>query len=533
MPYSINGISINEQTLSQLFHQIATFGLHYSLGAVLRNGSRKVTTTYADRTSLNTLNRESADKLAMALLKTTQQSTLEKVQQNKEIRVLLPFLARLASLCSETVVINIYKFALKTYLKSLTSEKEDLNIIYSNTLPACIQEIYTEAFSSTLSHKFDIPLPKNGYKYYKPGKTEIDIIANALDAKETKVQEAAYYRAEYLLQAQIDDNSKKTLVLKIRAWRAKATPSILTRHSYTLVAPSKNELNTLESSIKEHIKSFLREDFKCNGGSSSISSLESYLRSLTFLVSFLNDKQISAILKKLADTLDKNYDKFSIDDSKGIWGGLRFFTYSVYKQTSEFVCAILNEGFSNKKPCQELFEVLEKYLPSKLPVRMTMERLNSISHKVDANKMREIITANLFSETKTDVIDSCEALIFHANNGGAVQKILQNLIFYCNHGDTDKMLPYLQTLKQIHYNKMSKSTRNQLAEMMENILKRIPQQNIREEQKVDIMHAGVRLAASLKKETSDKTIAKAIKAWEDYANDKDVYNDVRRPWFIN
>ena len=68
--------------------------------------------------------------------------------------------------------------------------------------------------------------------------------------------------------------------------------------------------------------------------------------------------------------------------------------------------------------------------------------------------------------------------------------------------------------------------------MLEAILERMPNQNILEEQKVDVMHDGVVLAASLKETKAPKSLVAVLKKWETYANSEEIYNDIRLPWFL-
>lgn len=80
--------------------------------------------------------------------------------------------------------------------------------------------------------------------------------------------------------------------------------------------------------------------------------------------------------------------------------------------------------------------------------------------------------------------------------------------------------------------KMTKQSQEMLAKMLEQVLERMPKQELTEEQKVDIMHDGVVLAASLKNALSDSPVSSAVKAWEAYANDDAIYNDIKQPWFL-
>ena len=68
--------------------------------------------------------------------------------------------------------------------------------------------------------------------------------------------------------------------------------------------------------------------------------------------------------------------------------------------------------------------------------------------------------------------------------------------------------------------------------MLRELLDRVPNQDYSEEQKADIMHDGVQLVSSLKKESVGTSLENAIMEWEKYATNENVYNDVRQPWFI-
>ena len=146
--------------------------------------------------------------------------------------------------------------------------------------------------------------------------------------------------------------------------------------------------------------------------------------------------------------------------------------------------------------------------------------------------MRDIICAQLFSDCERDVIDSCNGLAAFVHYNSNYQKVLQNVIFYCNYAESDKMRLYLQTLSMIPLEKMTKPTQEMLAKMLELVLERMPKQELTEEQKVDVMHDGVVLAASLKDAPADSPVVRAVKEWEEYANDDTIYNDIRLPWFI-
>ena len=68
--------------------------------------------------------------------------------------------------------------------------------------------------------------------------------------------------------------------------------------------------------------------------------------------------------------------------------------------------------------------------------------------------------------------------------------------------------------------------------MMRELMERISKQNLPEEQKIDILHDGVHLAASLRGVPSGTPLAEVVKIWAEYANNEENFNDIRLPWFV-
>ncbi|MBP5420896.1 MAG: SIR2 family protein [Paludibacteraceae bacterium] len=536
LPYGITSSSIFENILADYLPMLSAFGLGYSIGVVLRSGSRDLVKAYMSRKTLTLLSREQADKLANQLLAVSKQNSCERARKNKEVSVLLPFLARLSSSCSVPVVINIFKFALPNYRKSFFVKPEDLNIIYDNVLPEGIQSVYEFAFSSEVFkdvREHDIPLPHTGLSFYSPGDKEIDIVCNGLDSDDVQFRRLAYRRAELLLRSDISVERKNILFEQIRLWRAKEERNRQTRASYLIVTPTDNEKPLLLKQIKVDLDIFLEKDYKYEGSSTVVSMLESDLNHIVYGVEYLTKGQICSVLNKLVDVFKVNFASFSEDDSNEMMGGLRHFTFGVFKQTEEFVRLAYNNRFDDRSSSVLLFKELCKYLSSHLPVRLSIEHLNQIARVLKANKIRDILEENLFSDNEEDVIDSCKGLISYIQHSNNYQKILQRIIFFCNYAETDQIRIYLQMLAQIPIEKMSKSTTQEyLAEMMKLLQERITKKNLSEEQKVDIMHYGVCLAANLRKAPAGSAIADAVKIWEEYANNDGVYNDIRRPWFL-
>ena len=80
---------------------------------------------------------------------------------------------------------------------------------------------------------------------------------------------------------------------------------------------------------------------------------------------------------------------------------------------------------------------------------------------------------------------------------------------------------------------MTRNTKEQIALMLKVLLERIQKLDIIEEQKNEIMYEGFSLAKSLKIATSPLSLVEAVKQWEEYANEDRVFNDVKRPWFVD
>lgn len=535
-PYGMATNVVDEQILEYLLPKLIGFDdIGYALGPVLRSGSRNVTIAYLCRNMLTLQSQEQGDALAKILLSHTNQIVFKKAQQRRYSEVLLPFLSRLASLCSMETVVNIFHFALPTYRNTLTSRREDLQLIYDNLLPEGIQPIYNEVFDSDIFSDVsseDVPLPDEGMNLYRPNSKAIAIVCTGLASTDSHIVESAYRRATKLLEANLNDESKLGLIGAIRKWRSKTTPSLLKRASFNEIVPSENEINYLKQQVREDVKKLIEGNYLYDKSSISISSLDRNLRNVVIEAQFLTTKQTTSVFEKISDVLSTNSLEYSKDDSNDVLGGLRNFITPIFRLISEFVRQVIDKGYAESVPSSKLFKVLQGYLSSHLPVRATMARLNVICRAESCLKIRDIITGQLFSDNDIEVIDSCEGLVYYVSHYNNYQKVLQNIIFYCSHSVSDKMRLYLQTLSSIHVNRMSDNTKKQLASMMMTVIDRIPVQDISEEVKVDIMHDGISLAASLDGVTTPDILVNAIKIWKNYAINNVVFNDIRRPWFV-
>ncbi len=534
-PFGMATITVNEKVLELYLSLLSNFGLWYSMGPMLRSGSKQVTVNTTSRKTLNTISRVEADGLAKLLMKTSEQEPCEKARIFRAVNVLLPFLSRLSSYCSVEVVVSIFKFALFICRKYNISNRDNLSILYDNLMPEGIQDACDAVFSSEILCDYrenDILPPYRGLEHYAPSEKAIVIACNGLISDNNQIKESSYRRTELLLKSNIRASAESRLHDCIRKWRETEAASTHTRNSYRIVPPTNTERTMVKKLVKKDLEHFLNQDYIYNGSTVIVSSLISDLFNLTLDVDYLSMSQICFILEKLTEILEVNFAPFSKDDSEEVFGGLRHFTIRVFRNLEAFVGFAHAKGYNEREVSTTLFNVLRNYISSHLPVRATMERLNDIAHIIGPNKMREIISDQLFSDNKDDVIDSCNGLIYYIQNNSGFQKVLQNMIFYCNLGNSNKMCQYLRTLSKVPLEKMTQTTQEQMASMMKLVLERMPFQDIPEDQKMDIMHDAVLLAASLKVAPVGSSIASAVEEWEKYANSDAIPNDVRLPWFL-
>ena len=535
-PFGMATTTVDEKLLTGLLPQMTSFGLGYSLGVVLRSNSRNVATAYLDRKALNTLSREQADILARLLLKSANCRAFEKAKKSHAENVLQPLLARLASSCSSDVVVEIFKFVHSTYRATYMGKREDMQIIYTNLFPDNIQAVFDDVFESEIfrnERDNDVPLPQTGIQFYHPSDKAVEIACKGLSSGEGRVRQSAFYRVARLLHSQLTEEQKNNLYLAIRAWRAKEAVDLLIRDSYNDVAPDATEHPTLKQQIAKDIDRFVNGDYTFKSSSVEVSALNNDFRNITAQVHYLTKEQISVVLIKIAEVLKANIATYSKDDSEDLMGGLRHFVAPIFQLVGEFVRVATKNGYSEKQPCAALFKVLHQYLSSNLPVRITMERLNYICRDLGPNKIREEVVAEIISDNETVVIDCCNALISYVHHYSNFQTVLQDIIFYCTHAVSEHSRLYLQTLRMVPIEKMTPPTQGQLANMLKNLMVRMPKLDISEELKVDIMHDGVVLAASLKNVTKPATLVESVKLWAEYAQNEDIYNDIRRPWFVD
>lgn len=535
-PFGMATTTVDEKLLTDLLPQMTSFGLGYSLGVVLRSNSRNVATAYLDRKALNTLSREQADILARLLLKSANCRAFEKAKKSHAESVLQPLLARLASSCSSDVVVEIFKFVHATYRATYMGKREDMQIIYTNLFPDNIQAVFDDVFESEIfrnERDNDVPLPHMGIQFYHPSDKAVEIACKGLASGEDCVRQSAFYRVERLLHSQLTEEQKNELNLAIRTWRAIEAVDLLIRDSYNDVAPDATEHPKLKQQIAKDIERFVNGDYTFKSSSVEVSALDNDFRNITAQAHYLTKEQISVVLIKMAEVLKANITTYSKDDSEELMGGLRHFVAPIFQLIGEFVRVATKNGYSEKQPCAALFKVMRQYLSSNLPVRITMERLNYICRDLGPNKIRDVVVAEIISENETVVIDCCNALISYVHHYSNFQTVLQDLIFYCTHAVSEHSRLYLQTLSMVPIEKMTPSTQGQLANMLKTLIVRMPKQDISEELKVDIMHDGVVLAASLKNVTKPATLVEAVKLWSEYAKNEEIYNDIRRPWYLN
>ncbi len=534
-PFSMASRVIDEESLAGLLHQLTGFNLGYSLGVALRSHSRRVVTASLDRQALNTLSREQADILARLLLMSAGGKACRIVKQSYAETVLQPLMARLASMCSSDVVIQIFKFVHATYREAHVSNREDMQIIYNSIMPDIIQVVFDDVFDSEIFktvHGKDVPLPQMGVEFFYPSDKAINIACNGLLSEDKDIRQSAFNRVEILIQSKLRKEQKEQLSLAIRKWRTHVKPDLQTRVSYNAFTPDVTELPKLKDRLAKDLETFVNGDYNFKSSSLEVSAFYDNFYNITVQASYLTKEQTNAALIKIVEVLDNNFEAYSKDDSESLFGGMRRFVAPIFSLVGKFVSEVIKNGYAEKQPCATLFNELHRYLPSNLPVRVALERLNSVSRSFSPGKIREEVVADITSDNDAVVIDCCNALISYAHDYFCFQTVLQDIIFYCTYAVSDNTRLYLQTLRLIPIEKMTPRTQNQLAIMLKTLMTRITKQKDPKEW-VDIMHDGVSLAASLKNITKPTALVEAVKLWGEYAQSDDNPNDIRNPWYFN
>lgn len=535
-PYGMTAFTVDETNLQYVLEKLANFNIGYSLGIVLRSGSQKLTRSFFSRRTLKEISRTDADTLARMLLRGSSSKTYEKARRFREENVLLPLLSRLTSICSMETAVEIFKFVHRTFRVSNRNVFEDMQFIYRCLMPEAIQDVYGDAFDSDiLCNRFDqdIPIPHTGLSQYKPSGKAVDVVCDGLLSTNDDIRNFAYYRAQMLLKSNICDDRRESLVSAIKRWRNTMPIDNDIRHSYTIVAPDEEEVAKMKEQILKDLKDFSEGDYKYKRSSSTISSFADGIRRMELDGKYFTKEQNSIILNKISDVLETNFEFYSVDDSGLAFGGFRKFTEDVFKRIHEYVRIVTFYGHIEKTSCEKLLKIHLKYLPSKLPVRFTIERLNTVAQVLGANKLRDLIVHDIISDNEDIVRDSCDGLLSYIYHYNGFQKVLQDIIFHTTHGSVEFLQHYLEILKYIPFEKMTRNTKEQIALMLKVLLERIQKLDIIEEQKNEIMYEGFSLAKSLKIATSPLSLVEAVKQWEEYANEDRVFNDVKRPWFVD
>ena len=166
-----------------------------------------------------------------------------------------------------------------------------------------------------------------------------------------------------------------------------------------------------------------------------------------------------------------------------------------------------------------------------LPVRTIMELLNNRCKTVKSYVMREMIIGKLFDDDRNVIVDSLNALILHAKNGGNVQIAYQKIIHFCTTDITQSTNVYIDCLAHTDLSKLTKKTKSELGLMMTSLYERIPKCSIPTEYKVDLLHSCIALLKTIQNETGISSIKEASILWIQYVNDSDTFDDVKRAYY--
>ena len=271
-------------------------------------------------------------------------------------------------------------------------------------------------------------------------------------------------------------------------------------------------------------------DYSFGGSSLNISGLTDLLRRLTVVSQRITAEQRIGLMMKLAQILNKNQIVIGNDDSNEFMGGMSQFINSLCLQI-KFLVGKLNFTDTDKDACKELYDALNRIVKAGLPVRVTMEKLNSRFRAVRDNKMRLIIEEELFNADKKKMLDALDALLLHAKNGGNVQTAYQKIIHFCTTDITELTYLYVDRLAYTDHSKLSKKTMTELGKMMKALYENLPKCNLLAEYKVDLAHSCVNLVKHIKTVKTIPTIKEAVVLWTEFINDPDIFDDIKRVYY--
>ncbi|MBQ3734076.1 MAG: SIR2 family protein [Bacteroidales bacterium] len=533
LPYGLPKSSVDEELLKEIVGYLNDFSIEYSISIVLRSGSRKVAEKALSRAVLAGMTRNQSEELTNRLLEMTKKTAPTEALEYRIKEVLNPLLCRLSTKVSSELKRKIFHVVCKHFKKDDNKAIEDVKILYDAMMPEDMPSIINEIFSKKIDldkSGRDFPYPNIGYEEFVPNEKHLKIILEDLESSKENVLLAALTRTDYLLNSKITAKQRTIIEKHIINRRKSTTIERYYWDSFTLVKADKTELSKVHSEINQIIDKVLTTDYFFNNSSLEISGLTGELTRITKAAELLSNKQKSNLYRKISKILDDNKFIVNRNDFVGIMGGMRKYFIELLEEIKRFVCHVVLM-VDDREAYKDLFNVICFFADCGLPVRTIMELLNNRCKTVKSYVMREMIIGKLFDDDRNVIVDSLNALILHAKNGGNVQIAYQKIIHFCTTDITQSTNVYIDCLAHTDLSKLTKKTKSELGLMMTSLYERIPKCSIPTEYKVDLLHSCIALLKTIQNETGISSIKEASILWIQYVNDSDTFDDVKRAYY--
>ncbi len=532
-PLGMAKTTVDYKLLAEIVGYLGIFNVVYTFPVALRSGSRSVAEASMQRSVLDRIKRDHVMVLTKQLLALVKKETSIEALKYRITAVLLPMLCRLSTKVDGELKLEIFHEAYKDFQLNDGKSIEDIKILYDAMMPNEVINVFDFLFSQNIeliSSGEEFPCPHACIGLFVPNEQHVNIIVDGLKSNDENVRIAALSRAELLLKSNIAKEQKVKIEEAIRVWRKDYNNDQYHWESFVLVDVGEEEKEEVSKEIKSIMESILTTDYSFDGSSLNISGLTDLLKRLTVVSQRMTVEQRVGLMMKLAQILNKNQIIIGNDDSNGFMGGMCQFINSLCLQI-KYLIGKLDFTDADKDACKELYDALNKTVNAGLPVRVTMEKLNSRFRAVRDNKMRLIIEEGLFNADKKIMLDALDALLIHAKNGGNVQTDFQKIIHFCTTDITELTYLYVDRLAYTDHSKLSKKTMTELGKMMKALYEKLPKCNLQAEYKVDLAHSCVNLVKHIKTEKRFPTIKASVALWTKFIKDPDLFDDIKRVYY--
>ncbi len=532
-PLGMAKTTVDYKLLAEIVGYLGIFNVVYTLPIALRSGSRPVAEAAMQRSVLDRIKRDQVIVLTKQLLVLVKKDTHTEALKYRITSVLMPMLCRLSTKVDGGLRLEIFHEVYKHFQLNDGKSIDDINILYDAIMPNEVINVIDFLFLQKIkliSSGEEFSCPHVCIGLFVPNEQHINIIVDGLKTNDENVRIAALSRAELLLKSNIAKEQKVIIEEAIRAWRKSYNNDQYHWESFALVDVGEWEKKEVNKEIKSMMELIMTTDYSFGGSSLNISGLTDLLRRLTVVSQRITAEQRIGLMMKLAQILNKNQIIIGNDDSNEFMGGMSQFINSLCLQI-KFLVGKLNFTDTDKDACKELYDALNRIVNAGLPVRVTMEKLNSRFRAVRDNKMRLIIEEELFNADKKIMLDALDALLLHAKNGGNVQTAYQKIIHFCTTDITELTYLYVDRLAYTDHSKLSKKTMTELGKMMKELYENLPKCNLQAEYKVDLAHSCVNLVKHIKTVKTIPTIKEAVVLWTEFINDPDIFDDIKRVYY--